>query len=144
MVEQVRIEIYRSFVDEGRPPTTGNLATELDASVDSIESALSELDSTGVIALMPGTNLVWLAHPFAASASPFRVETSTRGWDAICVWDGLGILAMLEMDGRVTTGCPDCDEELEIEIRGGAPTRDDYVVHYGVPAARWYEDIGHT
>ena len=141
----VRVAIYRSFVETGRPPMPVDLAAELDASLTEVEEAIHELAAADVLALIPGTSFVWLAHPFSAAAAPFRVTSGDRAWDAICIWDALGILALVESDGRVDTGCPDCGDRLAVEVRKGAAMAEDgYVVHYGVPAARWYEDVGYT
>ncbi|MFN2593676.1 MAG: organomercurial lyase [Actinomycetota bacterium] len=87
---------------------------------------------------------MWLAHPFSARAEPFRVGTGDKKWDAICVWDALGILVLTDSDGIVTTACPDCQEPLTIEVKGGAISPKEYVVHFGVPARSWYDDIAYT
>ncbi|HEV2754616.1 MAG TPA: organomercurial lyase [Actinomycetota bacterium] len=141
----VRVAIYRSFVDRGRAPLPHEIAASLGIGVREVESSLEELASDDVLVLLPGTHLVWLAHPFSAATSPFRVTSGDRTWDAICIWDALGILAVAGVDGDVTTACPDCGSPLEVLVRGGeveAPA--EYLVHYGVPAARWYEDVGYT
>ena len=141
----VRVAIYRSFIETGRPPMPVELAAAAGEPVADVELALQELAAADVIALVPGTSFVWLAHPFSAAAAPFRVAARGREWDAICIWDALGILALLESGGRVTTSCPDCGEGLTIEVRDGVvDAPGDYVVHYGVPARRWYEDVGYT
>lgn len=141
----VRAAVYRSFVETGRPPMPVELAAAAGVPLAEVEDALHELAAADVIALVPGTTFVWLAHPFSAAAAPFRVASRDLVWDAICIWDALGILALVEADGRVTTACPDCGEALGVEVRDGtALAPDDYVVHYGVPARRWYEDVGYT
>lgn len=141
----VRVEIYRSFVESGRPPMPVELATELRVPLHEVEAALRDLADADLIALVPGTSFVWLAHPFSAAAAPFRVTSGERTWDAICVWDALGILALVEADGHVETACPDCGDRLRVDVRDGEVRgRDGYVAHYGVPASRWYEDVGYT
>lgn len=141
----VRVAVYRSFVDTGRPPMPVELAADLLAPLEEVEHALHELAAADVLALIPGTSFVWLAHPFSAAAAPFRVTSDGRSWDAICIWDALGILALVESDGRVRTSCPDCGDALEVEVRDGSiAAGDTYVAHYGVPASRWYEDVGYT
>jgi Alkylmercury lyase len=141
----VRVAVYRSFIDEGGAPMPAELAAKLQMSVDAVESALEELHEADVIALAPGTHNVWLAHPFSALDAPFKVTSGGRVWDAICVWDALGVLALLEADGSVATACPDCGEDLRIQVGDGAiASANVEVVHYGVPANRWYEDVGYT
>lgn len=141
----MRVAIYRSFVETGRPPMPADLAADAGVALAEVESALQGLASADVIALVPGTSFVWLAHPFSAAAAPFRVTAGNRTWDAICIWDALGILALVESDGRVDARCPDCNEELRVEVRDGEISASDaYVAHYGIPARRWYEDVGYT
>jgi Alkylmercury lyase/Winged helix-turn-helix DNA-binding len=140
----VRVEIYRSFIEDGRAPTSLEIADRLGVSSGDVDRALEDLARDGVIALMPGTHLVWLAHPFSASDALFRVTAGAESWDSMCIWDALGILAMLERDGTVHARCPDCAEPLEVQIDGGRPSSTEMMVHFGVPASRWYEDIGHT
>lgn len=144
-VNEVRVAIYRSFVEDSRAPTKDEIAQSLGITPADVDDALEELDATDVIALHPGTHDIWLAHPFCAEPTSFETRSGDRRWDAICIWDALGVLAVVGVDGRVETACPDCGETLAIDVRAGAISSGrDYVVHYGVPAARWYEDIAFT
>jgi hypothetical protein len=132
-------------MQEGRAPSPAELATSLAMAEQDVIEALRSLAGDDVIALQPGTDQIWLAHPFCALDAPFVVSAEDRRWDAICIWDALGILAIGDIDGVVETECPDCDAPLRVEVSGGrstAPTK--AVVHFGVPASRWYEDIAHT
>ncbi|HEX2196575.1 MAG TPA: organomercurial lyase [Actinomycetota bacterium] len=141
----VRVAVYRSFLETGRPPMPVELAAAAGAPLADVEAALRDLAADDVVELVPGTAFVWLAHPFSAAAAPFRVTSGDRTWDAICIWDALGILALAESEGRVETACPDCGEPLAVEVRAGeAVGPPEYLAHYGVPARRWYEDVGYT
>jgi hypothetical protein len=146
ITNDVRVHVYRSFVERGRPPMPLETSVALGIGEGEVVAALQRLHDDDVIVLMPGTSFVWLAHPFSALAAPFEVTAGNRRWDAICIWDALGVLAVLERDGRVRTLCPDCGDVLELEVQSGAISAPDpdYVVHYGVPAARWYEDVAYT
>jgi hypothetical protein len=143
--DRVRVEIYRSFMQEGRAPSTEQLAETLRLPPEEIRGSLRSLADANVIELKPGSELIWLAHPFCASEASFEVTNRDHRWNAICIWDALGILAITASDGTVVTQCPDCSEELTLEVSDGqlgAPAG--AVVHYGVPASRWYEDIVFT
>ena len=145
MINTVRVSIYRWFRDEGRAPLPQELAAECALTLEEVEAALRDLHDSDVIVLAPGTSLIWLAHPFSALDAPFRVQSAARSWNAICIWDALGVLALLGSDGDVRTICPDCGDALEVEVRDRSIVDDsDHVVHFGVPAARWYEDVGYT
>ena len=139
----VRVEIYRSFVEEGRAPSIGELAEGVGAPEADVRDALRKLDAEDVIALDKGK--LWLAHPFCASPCAFSVTSGSQSWDAICIWDALGILALLQKDGQGEPTCPDCGEALEIVVEGGevAGPRTT-IIHFGVPAAKWYDDVAFT
>ena len=144
-VNDVRVEVYRSFVERRKASSVAEISSALHIDPVDVAAALQQLHDDDVIVLHPGTHDVWLAHPFCASAAPFKTSSGDRTWDAICIWDALGILAVLDADGAVTTACPDCAEPLTVEVNeGGVHAPDEYVVHYGVPAARWYEDVAYT
>jgi hypothetical protein len=98
-----------------------------------------------VIVLAPGTDEIWMAAPFSALATPFRVHVGERAYWGNCIWDALGIVALLGGTGSVRFNCPDCGDPLAIDVRDREPiTGDDLLVHFAVPAARWWEDIGFT
>ena len=64
---------------------------------------------------------------------------------ANCIWDALGIPAMLGgVDARIETRCSDCGEALAVEVQDHTVRGDSQVVHFAVPAARWWDDIVFT
>jgi hypothetical protein len=141
----VRLHIYRTFVRTGRPPTTAETATALGISEEEAADAYRRLHDGHVIVMEPDSLDVWMANPLSARPTGFHVRTGDgRSYYGSCSWDGPGVLAMLGQDGTVSTACPDCDEPLTMEIRGGELQPIDAVAHFVVPAATWWEDIGHT
>jgi hypothetical protein len=141
---EVRLHIYERFATEGRPPSVDQTAEALGTEPADVEAAYRRLAEGRVIVLEPETTEVWMANPFCAKPTSFRVEAGDRWWWGTCVWDAPGILAMLGVDGRVTTICPDCGDALELRVEGGALRPTEAVAHFAVPAARWWEDIGYT
>ena len=145
VTNDVRVELYRSFIEDCRAPSPEEIGERLGQPVEQVRASLRELRDQDVIALEPNTHEVWLVHPFCATEAPFRVISGSRSWPSICIWDALGILAVVGADGTVTTKCPDCGDDLVLRIEEGeirGPS--DCVVHFGVPASAWYEDIAFT
>jgi DNA-binding transcriptional MocR family regulator len=141
----VRLHVYERFVADGRPPSVDETATVLGVSRDDAEQAYRSLEQARVIVLAPGTANVWMANPLSAVPTPFRVVTDDgRSWWGNCVWDALGVLAMVGADGVVDTSCPDCGERIELRVEKERLQPADAVVHFVVPAARWWENIGFT
>src|SRR5688500_3743362 len=99
LVNGVRVAVYRSFIDASRAPEPEDVADQLGCTLDDVTAALRELHEQDVIVLRPGTASIWLAHPFCDSDAPFEVAAQDQTWDAICIWDALGILSLLKSDG---------------------------------------------
>ena len=86
-----------------------------------------------------------MAHPFSGVITDYRAVIEGRSWWANCAWDALGILALLGQDGEIETLCAYSGADLAIAVRSGALDLDtDEVIHFAVPAARWWDDIGYT
>jgi DNA-binding transcriptional MocR family regulator len=142
---RIRVHIYERFLDEGRPPSTEETAEALGIAAEEAEAAYGRLEQGRVIVLAPGTTNVWMANPLSAVPSRFRVTTDDgRSWWGNCVWDGLGVLAMVGSDGTVDSSCPDCGEKIELRVEAGELQPVDAVIHFAVPAARWWENIAFT
>ena len=60
------------------------------------------------------------------------------------MWDILGIAAILgkEAVGRTPCGCGECHKRLDLAIRIGRPVNSDWLVHFVVPAVRFWENKG--
>ena len=138
----VRLAIYDLFVANSRAPVVAEVAERLELPPREVESAYRRLADAHKIVLAPGTPYIWMANPFSALPTPFTVTAQGQEWWGNCIWDALGILAMLGTDGSVTTNCPDCGDEMRLGVREGELKGDDGVVHFGVPAANWWDDIG--
>ena len=93
--------------------------------------------------LKPGTTDIWMAAPLSARPTPFLVTTPLGTYFGNCVWDALGIAAMLGHDARIDTDCGDCGAPMTLEVEAG-DLRGEGVAHFAVPAARWWDDIGFT
>lgn len=152
----VRLAVYRHFVEHGSAPAASVVAAALGAAESDVEAALRRLAASRALVLRPGTADVWMAMPFSAVPTPFRVKTARGTRWANCAWDALGVPAMMDELARIESRCADCDESLTIEVdprRTTDPMRvsdgrgeavESAVVHFAVPTARWWEDIGFT
>jgi hypothetical protein len=141
---EVRLFVYRRFLERGEPPTFAQVAEALGSSEGEAVAAFRRLEAGHVLVFVPGTLDIWMANPLCALPTPFRVETARGSWWGTCVWDALGIPAMLDDDATISTWCPDCDEPLELRVEDGSLRRVAAIAHFAVPARRWWDDIGFT
>jgi alkylmercury lyase-like protein len=140
--QAVRVQVYRLFVELGRAPVPAEVAHALDLRQEAVEDALRRLADDHALVLAPGTPYIWMANPLSAIPTPFSVESGGRAFFGNCIWDAMGVVAMLGGTGTVRTWCPDCQEPMEVAVSDGHLTSAECVVHYAVPAAHWWDDIG--
>jgi hypothetical protein len=141
----VRLHIYHTFLSAGAPPTVTDTARTLQLSPENAAAAFDRLAAGRVIVFEPGTRDVRMAAPLSAIPTRFNVRVSNgRSYYANCVWDALGVMAMLGSDGTVDATCADCEAPVELQVRNGELVPSTAVVHFAVPAARWWEDIVFT
>ena len=123
----LRAEIFRAFAETGTPPEPA-----------AGPRALRELAEQHVVVL-DEHGRIRMAHPFAAHTDGARVDAGGRIWWGNCAWDGFGIVHALELPDAMVTA-----QGIAVRVRGGVPEDAGAVFDVAVPAARWWDDIGHT
>jgi hypothetical protein len=145
MENQVRLYVYQHFVEKGRAPTSQEVATGLTISAPQLSVALENLADSHVLVLDVRSREIWMAMPFSAVPTPYQVTFGSSSWWANGAWDALGIPAMLHEDATIHSRCPVSRQKLEFRVVDGqAQANPSGCVHFSVPAARWWEDIGYT
>ena len=143
--DDVRLHIFRELIAGGAAPSVGDTAAALGVPTSDAATAYDRLAANRVIVLRPGTRDVLMAAPLSAVPTPHAVRLADgRSHYGNCVWDALGVIAMVGEDGDVETVCADCETPLTLTVRAGALEPSDAVVHFAVPAAGWWEDIVFT
>jgi hypothetical protein len=140
----VRLHVYGTFVEVGAPPSVAETASALARGADEVADAYRRLEQAHVIVLAPGTLNVWMANPLSAVPTAFEAETERGTFFGNCIWDALGVVAMLGGRGHVRTACADCGEPIALPVEDYALGPVDGVAHFAVPAARWWENIAFT
>src|SRR5688572_26039513 len=102
----VRIALFDLFAELGRAPAPAEVAARTGLPVADVHASYERLHEGHVIVLDPDSRDVWMANPFSAVPTPFRVRIGAGAWFGNCIWDGLGICAMLGGKGTVETECP--------------------------------------
>jgi hypothetical protein len=139
----VRLALFGLFVELGRAPGPEEVAARASVTVEDVRASYERLNDQRVIVLEPSSRDVWMANPFSAIPTPFQARIGERSWFGNCIWDGLGICAMLGGEGTVDAQCPDCGERISVVVGEGRADGDG-VAHFVVPAAHFWDDIGFT
>ncbi len=141
---EVRREVYAATIDSGRPPLAAEVAERLGIEPSDVLAAFERLAAGRVLVLQPGAGEVLMANPFSAVPTPFAVEAAGRLYFGNCIWDALGVPAMLGSDGRILASCGCCGSAMPLAVEDGALQPAAGLVHFAVPARRWWEDIVFT
>jgi hypothetical protein len=137
--QRVRATAIQALRDTGEAPTAASIGATLGVEESRVTAALRSLADEHRLVLVPGADRVLMAHPFSGIASDFGVTIGGRTWFANCVWDGLSILALLG-DGTLETHSPATGELITLTARDGL-VHGDAVVHFLIPARRFWDDI---
>jgi hypothetical protein len=139
----LRQSIYRHFIREGRAPTVVEMAAALSSPLRKVSAALERLAQTHAFVLQD-TGELWRAAPFSAVPTAFPVRSGKRAWYGNCIWDALGIPAMLHQNAQIDASCGCCNYEMVLRVEEGRLLGPRGIVHIAVPARHWYDDIVFT
>ena len=135
---EIRRRTYEVFAELGRAPLSDELGDG-----PKVRGSWRRLHEEHALVL-DSTGELLMANPFSAVVTPYRVEADGRSWYGNCAWDAIGVCAAFHTDGLIETTCPDCGEEIRLQIQGRRPDDESLVFHCLVPARQWWDDIGFT
>jgi hypothetical protein len=142
---QLLVYVYDWLLAHGTPPTSSDIAAHFDTTPDEALRALRELKVGKTVLPNPHTGEIWMAGPFSAAPTPYEVSADGVRWWANCAWDMLGIPVVADRPVHIDAHCTDCGEPMTFDVDPRQPTLDaEGVVHFLLPARRWYDDIGFT
>jgi Alkylmercury lyase len=141
--KRLRILIYRHFIQKGRAPKLAEMAKMLSRPLLDVRAVVERLGQSHAIVPQEDGEL-WRAAPFSAIPTAFPVEVGKRSWYGNCIWDALGILAMLHKSGRVLASCGCCNSAMPLRVKNGDLAPAEGIIHIAVPASHWYDDIVFT
>ena len=141
---RIRIFAYDHLVERGIPPTIAEIAGHLSLADEDARERVASLKIGKTILVHPSTGEIWMAGPFSALPTQYRVTGSRTSWWANCAWDMLGIPMIAAESVRIETHCTDCGDPWTLTATTHSPPAQEGVVHFLLPARKWYEDIGFT
>ena len=82
-----------------------------------------------------------MANPLSSISTKYRVRDKGRHLWANCAWDSLGIAAMFDKDVIIEAEEPLSGNKLRYVTYNNRVYGPNYVVHFSVPAAQWYDNL---
>ncbi len=139
--KEVRRYVYYRVMREGSPPTAAEAASALSTTSDAVGASFQRLADGHVLVLQQGTGEILMANPFSAVPSPFLVRGEGRSWYGNCIWDAMGIPAMLKQDVTIDASCGCCGTAMQLSVFDGSLEEAPGIAHFAIPAAHWWDDI---
>jgi hypothetical protein len=143
-LREIRHYIYAQMVDTSVAPSVAETARALSCPPADAEAGYRALADARMIVLHPDSTTIWMAMPFSNVQTAFTVIVAGRAYYANCAWDAFGIPAALGAEAHIFTSCPDCGGGLQRKVGGGTLPETRGLVHFALPARRWWEDVGFT
>jgi hypothetical protein len=141
--KRVRREVYGFTLRRGTPPRVVQVGEALSLNHQRVRGSFARLAAAHVLVLQPGSGEILMANPFSAVPTPFRVEVAGFAAYGNCIWDALGIPAMLEADATIDTSCGDCGMAMHVDVVDGKVAGEG-LLHFAIPAREWWNDIVFT
>jgi hypothetical protein len=138
---RVRAAVYEGAMLSGTPPSILDLSRQLALPREDVSGSLERLATAKALVLQPESREVLMANPFSAVPTPFAVLAGGRLYYGNCIWDALGIPAMLGCDATLQCSCACCGEAMRLAVTHGDLEPIDAVVHFAIPAQKWWQDI---
>lgn len=136
--------IYDELIATGLPPSTERIAEQFRVARDAARGALAGMKIGKTVLVHPTTGEIWMAGPFASKPTPYQITRGATQWWANCAWDLLGVAVIVGPPVTLRASCTDCGLTFVMDVGGHGPPPSDWVVHFLLPAKRWYDDIGFT
>jgi len=137
----VRSHVYDYVMREGLPPTIAETSSVLSRSADQVRSSFQRLADGHILVLQKGSDEVLMANPFSAVPTPFLVKAGGRSYYGNCIWDAMGIPAMLQQDATLEASCGCCSTAMNLKVTDGLIGEAHGIAHFAIPAAHWWDDI---
>ena len=127
-------------------PLTAEIARHLNLQHDDVRTSFRRMKDARILVLQEGDAEILMANPFSAVPTPFLVEAGGHSWWGNCIWDAMGIAAMLNRDARISTACGDCNDAMLLLVQEGSLRLEngEGMIHFSVPARRWWDNIKFT
>lgn len=136
--------IISFFLQHERAPTVGEIAERFGCNEMEVRRGLRSLADRHGAVLQPGSDEIWVAHPFSAAPTTCVVRSGSRKWWGNCAWCSLGLAHLAGGTATIETRIGAIDDHATVRIESGRLLDTDYVVHFPIPMRRAWDNVTYT
>ncbi len=147
LVKQARKFVFDYFYENSCAPVIEEIMQRFHLSRDDAFSLLNQLETSHHLLLLPGTQRILMANPFAGITTPFTDVINGRRYFAICAWDTISLHVMLGQDAEVGAYCHHCAEPVSISLSrekvvSSKPANP--LIYLSIPVSKRYDNLINT
>jgi len=139
----VRAHVYDVTMRRETAPLVAEIATHFAVSHAEVIESLQRIAAARALVMQRDRDELLMVPPFSAVVTPFAVESGGVSYYGNCMWDALGVPAMLHRDGVIRASCGDCATEMTVRVEGGV-AHGDGLIHFALPPTQWWNDVVFT
>lgn len=133
--------IIDTILSRGWAPSADELAKTFKVARPRIGEALHALAEYHGVVLHPGSDEIWVAHPFSTAPTNFVVRAGAREWWANCAWCSLGAVELAGGTATITTSLGAVGRQATIRLEAGRLLDRDYVVHFPIRMVNAWNNV---
>jgi alkylmercury lyase-like protein len=133
--------IIDTILSRGWAPSADELAKTFKVARPRIGEALHALAEYHGVVLHPGSDEIWVAHPFSTAPTNFVVRAGAREWWANCAWCSLGAVELAGGTATITTSLGAVGRQVTIRLEAGRLLDRDYVVHFPIRMVNAWNNV---
>src|SRR5467141_2807529 len=112
----VRYHVYDYVMRGGLLPTIAETSSALSRPPNEVRASFQRLADGHILVLQNSSGEVLMANPFSAVPTPFLVKAKGRSYYGNCIWDAMGISAMLKQEATIEASCGCCSTAMNLKI----------------------------
>ena len=139
--KEIRFHVYDFVMKTGEIPAAAQIAETISRPAQDVLDSFERLADAHILVLQKGTGEILMANPFSAVPTPFLVKAGDKTFYGNCIWDAMGVPAMLGRDALIEASCGCCSTAMTVEIKNRSVVNPNGIAHFAIPAKRWWDDI---
>ncbi len=136
--------IISSYLHQQRAPRVDEIAARFGCSQADARSGLKALADYHGAVLHPGSDEVWIVHPFSAAPTTCVVKSGACSWWGNCAWCSLGLAHLAGGTATIETRTGAIGEHVTIRIEDGQLLDTDFVIHFPIPMRQAWDNVVYT
>lgn len=141
---KIRRHVYDTVMREGALPTITETASALRTTSGEVSASFQRLAGGHILVLQQTSGEILMANPFSAVPTAFLVQSKGRNYYGNCIWDAMGIPAMLKQDAVIQASCACCGTAMSLKVTDNSLAEAPGIAHFALPAAHWWDNVVFT